>query len=192
MSSIVIKGNTSGQIEIAAPAVAGTNTLTLPATTGTILDTNSSLPAANLTGTIAGSALPVGSILQVVQAIGSEVQLNSTGGSNQVILTASITPSSSSNKILVFAGTQVHTDTTGAAYWTLNLHRDSPDIANVANAAGYQKTGGERDFTATIKLDSPATTSSITYTIKASPTNSGTIRFNYSNNGYITLLEVAA
>ena len=36
MSSIVIKGNTSGQIEIAAPAVAGTNTLTLPASSGTI------------------------------------------------------------------------------------------------------------------------------------------------------------
>jgi hypothetical protein len=36
MSSIVIKGDTSGQIEIAAPAVAGSNTLTLPATTGTI------------------------------------------------------------------------------------------------------------------------------------------------------------
>ena len=36
MSSIVIKGNTSGQIELAAPAVAGTNTLTLPASSGTI------------------------------------------------------------------------------------------------------------------------------------------------------------
>ena len=175
MSSIVIKGNTSGQVEIAAPAVAGSNTLTLPASTGTILDTNSSLPAANLTGTIAGSALPAGSILQVVQAIGSEVQLNSTGGSSQVIATANITPSSSSNKILVFAGTQVHTDTTGGPYWTVNLHRDSPDIANIGNAVGYQKTSGERSFYATIKLDSPATTSSITYTMKASPTGSGKI-----------------
>ena len=36
MSSIVIKGDTSGQIEIAAPAVAGTNTITLPASSGTI------------------------------------------------------------------------------------------------------------------------------------------------------------
>lgn len=36
MSSIVVSGDTSGAITIAAPAVAGTNTLTLPASTGTV------------------------------------------------------------------------------------------------------------------------------------------------------------
>jgi len=36
MSSIVISGDTSGAITIAAPAVAGTNTLTLPTTTSTL------------------------------------------------------------------------------------------------------------------------------------------------------------
>ena len=41
MSSIVVSGDTSGAITIAAPAVAGTNTLTLPANTGTILTTAS-------------------------------------------------------------------------------------------------------------------------------------------------------
>jgi hypothetical protein len=38
MSSVVISGDTSGQVTIAAPAVAGTTTLTLPATTGTVLN----------------------------------------------------------------------------------------------------------------------------------------------------------
>jgi len=42
MSSIVIKGNTSGQVEIAAPDVAGSTTLTLPASTGTIVDKDES------------------------------------------------------------------------------------------------------------------------------------------------------
>jgi hypothetical protein len=37
MSSVVISGDTSGAITIAAPAVAGTNTLTLPASTGTVI-----------------------------------------------------------------------------------------------------------------------------------------------------------
>lgn len=37
MSSVVIKGDTSGQITLAAPAVAGTNTLSLPASTGTVV-----------------------------------------------------------------------------------------------------------------------------------------------------------
>lgn len=36
MSSIKLKGSTSGEITISAPAVAGTNTLTLPANTGTV------------------------------------------------------------------------------------------------------------------------------------------------------------
>jgi hypothetical protein len=38
MASVVLKGDTSGQVTIAAPAVAGTTTLTLPATTGTVLN----------------------------------------------------------------------------------------------------------------------------------------------------------
>ena len=40
MSSIVIKGNTSGQVEIAAPDVAGSTTLTLPTGNGTVITTN--------------------------------------------------------------------------------------------------------------------------------------------------------
>lgn len=41
MASVVVAGDTSGSITIAAPAVAGTNTLTLPANTGTIITTAS-------------------------------------------------------------------------------------------------------------------------------------------------------
>lgn len=37
MSSIFITGDTSGAITLAAPAIAGTNTATLPAATGTVL-----------------------------------------------------------------------------------------------------------------------------------------------------------
>ena len=37
MSSVVISGDTSGAITLAAPAVAGTNTITLPAATGTVM-----------------------------------------------------------------------------------------------------------------------------------------------------------
>lgn len=37
MSSIVISGDTSGAITLAAPAVSGTNTATLPAATGTVM-----------------------------------------------------------------------------------------------------------------------------------------------------------
>lgn len=36
MSSVVLSGDTSGSITLSAPAVAGSNTITLPATTGTV------------------------------------------------------------------------------------------------------------------------------------------------------------
>lgn len=36
MSSVVISGNTSGSITLSSPAVAGSNTITLPASTGTV------------------------------------------------------------------------------------------------------------------------------------------------------------
>ena len=41
MASIKLTGDTSGEITISAPAVAGTNTLTLPASTGNILTSTS-------------------------------------------------------------------------------------------------------------------------------------------------------
>ena len=58
--ALVIKGSSSGQVTVDVPAAAGTNTLTLPATTGTVLDTNSSLASSKLSGAlpaIDGSAL---------------------------------------------------------------------------------------------------------------------------------------
>jgi len=58
MASIKLTGDTSGEITISAPAVAGTNTLTLPAETGNILTDGSALPAIDgsaLTGISAGN-----------------------------------------------------------------------------------------------------------------------------------------
>lgn len=37
MSGIIISGDTSGSITVAAPSVAGSNTATLPAATGTVV-----------------------------------------------------------------------------------------------------------------------------------------------------------
>jgi hypothetical protein len=56
MASIKLKGDTSGEITIDVPAVAGANTLTLPATTGNVLTDGAALPAIDgsaLTGVVA-------------------------------------------------------------------------------------------------------------------------------------------
>jgi hypothetical protein len=41
MASLVLNGNTSGSITISSPSVSGSNTLTLPANTGTVITTGS-------------------------------------------------------------------------------------------------------------------------------------------------------
>ena len=61
MASVVLKGDTSGQVTISAPAVAGTTTLTLPATTGTVLnDATVGVCRAwvNFNGTLTGTITP--------------------------------------------------------------------------------------------------------------------------------------
>ena len=68
MASLVLSGNTSGSITISSPSVSGTNTLTLPASTGTIARTaapiftgQATIPTINLTGgqiTFPATAVP--------------------------------------------------------------------------------------------------------------------------------------
>ncbi|SVD58698.1 uncharacterized protein METZ01_LOCUS411552, partial [marine metagenome] len=54
MAKVKIQGNAAGTgvFSIVSPDSDTNRTLTLPDTTGTLLDENSSLPAANLTGTL--------------------------------------------------------------------------------------------------------------------------------------------
>ena len=60
MRKVKIQGNASGTgvLTVTAPNTSTDRTITLPDSTGTILDENSSLPAANLTGTIADARFP--------------------------------------------------------------------------------------------------------------------------------------
>ena len=64
MAKVKITGHASGNgvITVTAPNTSTDRTITLPDSTGTILDENSSLPAANLTGTVASARITSGSI----------------------------------------------------------------------------------------------------------------------------------
>jgi hypothetical protein len=57
MASIVVSGDTSGAITIAAPAVAGTNTLTLPASTGTLVVTGGAQTIEFADGTVSAPSI---------------------------------------------------------------------------------------------------------------------------------------
>jgi hypothetical protein len=74
-------------------------------------------------------------------------------------LSASITPSSTSNKIMVFACGGVFTATNGS----LTLYRGS---TNILSSAGFIRLGNNQYSPFAVKyLDSPATTSSTTYAV---------------------------
>ena len=59
MSKIKIVGHASGSgiLTIAAPNTDTDRTITIPDVTGTLLDSGSDLPAANLTGTVAAARI---------------------------------------------------------------------------------------------------------------------------------------
>ena len=191
MSSVVIAGNTSGSVTLSAPDVAGTTTLTLPSTSGNVIT------SANI-----NSNLPAGSVLQVVNATYGTETANNSPTYADTGLTASITPSSSSNKILVLVSQNgIGKDSAGNTKVAIKLLRGSTSILHIegiASATGSTATnfiGG----VSTSYLDSPATTSLVTYKTQfANPDTSGTVRVNTTSGGgrdsysTITLMEIKA
>jgi hypothetical protein len=203
MADIIVAGNTSGAITISAPLVAGSGTLTLPTGTDTLVGkattdtlTNKSIAATQLTGTIAAARLPSGSVIQVVQASYATPTSNSTTTSASTGLTASITPASISNKILVIVNISSIQNNNSGNGVNLSLYRNSTGLYSFGIVNGFTNSaivtvtsGG-----GTTRLDSPATTSATSYTVYfASNTGSGQVVTVQANNteSTITLMEIA-
>lgn len=184
-----LNGSTSGYVEIDAPATAGSNTLVLPTgngTSGQYLQTNGS-------GALSWAA--GGKILQVVNATYSTQTSSSSSTYADTGLTASITPSSSSNKILVFATIAGVYKDTGNTYLKARLVRGSTELFLIDDVAGYTGSTaaiGVGNVSASY-LDSPATTSSTTYKVQfASSLNVAKVQIQTSSStSTITLMEVA-
>ena len=191
MASIVVNGDTSGSITLSAPAVAGTNTITLPANTGTVITTASSGQS------IPKAALPTGSVLQVVQGSFSTETTSSSSTFADTGLSASITPTSSTSKILVLVNHSVNHKSAGSADNSLSLRivRGSTTISTFTDYLGYTNSALLLNFSSSFSyLDSPATTSATTYKTQfASTFNSNQVRICQNNTpATITLLEIAA
>ena len=194
MADLVLSGNTSGAITISAPSVAGTNTITLPANTGTVITTGSSGQV------IPKAALPTGSVLQVVNTdYQTETSLTSTTYTEITGLATAITPTSSSSKVLITGTLQVgHNSATGGA---IQLYRGSTLIGRDPFKWFY--FGASNDVGGTIAwsyLDSPATTSSTTYKVYWRCDNVNPIYLNRTaanttiekGSSQITLMEISA
>jgi hypothetical protein len=146
---------------------------TVVGTTDTQTLTNKSIAASQLTGTIAAARLPTGSVLQVVQTVKSDTfSSSSTSFVDITGMSVSITPSSSTSKILV--QTVLHCGAPAITPRFLVL-RGATSIgigdANSSRQRASFGTGWSGDLNQMTNmswdyLDSPATTSATTYKVQ--------------------------
>ena len=153
--------------------------------------------ASNVTGTLpaanggSGRTAVTGNILQVVQGSDSTEMSTTSTSLVDVGLSASITPSSSSNKVLIIVDAQGQfAANTGFGNAII---RGSTNIFQTNSYSNYDSSATQTNTRATYcYLDSPSTTSATTYKLQVHAYNPGTIYQNESSNKTtITLLEIA-
>jgi len=171
----------------------------------------------NGNGTVTGltalpdSAMSSGSIIQVIQTVKTDTTSQSSANAFNDIsgMSVTITPSSTSNKILVFPDLALGSSDFESYHCIWRLLRGSTAIgvstsattANLTGTGGMHKSGsGSAYFFGHSKmfLDTPSTTSAITYKCQWSGSNSGvTLYLNRRNSAEagsistITAIEVA-
>ena len=145
-----------------------------------------------ITGTIPTSVAPgQGKILQTV-SVTATAQQTTTSGSYVAStgLTASITPSSTSSKILI----SVMSNVRSSADATYTLYRGSTNLAGSGSFVQIYAGGADIRQLMTINyLDAPSTTSSTTYTLYFLA-GAGTAYINQESGrqGQIILTEIGA
>jgi hypothetical protein len=153
----------------------------------------------DITGLVAG-ALPsnvigAGAVLQVVQATSTTSTATTSGSYVDSGLSTSITPTSSTSRILVLVNQQIRGSGRADPGFGIRLVRDSTTVLSRDDgaAAAYVNATDLRYAYSIVYLDSPATTSSTTYKTQFNSYASGTITAqNSSIPSTITLMEIAA
>ena len=155
-----------------------------------------------LAGTLATSSrgitkasMPAGSVLQVVNATFSN-QINTSSATYiDTGLTASITPTSSTSKIMCFVDMVGVGKDTNNAYVGFKLLRGATVIVTFELQAGWTNSSASIDIgsCSTNYLDSPATTSATTYKVQYSNVTAvGNAYAQISGpTSTITLMEIA-
>ena len=179
MSAIKLSTPSSGSISLSPANTASDVTITVPAVTGTMLTNKTA-----------------GTVLQVVQATTTTATTTSSTSFVSTTLAASITPSSASSKILIFG--QVHAvGAVSTSQPNITLYRGGTNLVGVSYGLGdgYVDTGGYAEWLLPFSLlDSPSSTSSVTYTLYGrNASGASTVSFGSASRVcVITLMEIAA
>jgi hypothetical protein len=175
---------------------------------GAVATETGTYPATSLTGTLPDANAPSGSVIQVVSAAKTDTQsTNSTSFVDVSGLSVSITPSSSFSKILIifdvklgssineYSYTRVLRNST-SVYSNSTYDNTSTNYVTSGDAEGRYSTyqnGG-------VYLDSPATTSSTTYSIQFRCARGNAVYINRTDSSNsearggassITVMEIA-
>jgi hypothetical protein len=141
--------------------------------------------ATGVQATISSANMPAGTVLQVVQtALTSYFTSSSTSYTNFTGLSASITPRSTSSKILVTIYTAVSNDTFNTWNFLKVLRNGSDMILGDASgnatrawmdgSQGNQQNANLSRIMSGSYLDSPGSASAVTYQVQVIQTNAGT------------------
>lgn len=198
LTSPVLTTPTISTIDAKGDLLAGTadNTIArLPVgTNGQVLTADS----AEATGMKWAAAAGGGKVLQVVFATYSTAVVSSSSTFADTGLTATITPSSASSKVLVIFSTNGVSKSAAASNLALSVRlvRGATTLQTPIGSGLYTNTTLELRGTSVsgTHLDSPATTSATTYkTTFASGNNNSQVRVQEDNcTSSITLLEIGA
>jgi hypothetical protein len=150
-------------------------------------------------GVLPDANAPSGSVIQVVQFEStSSFSTTSTSFTDATGFSATITPSSATSKILVLLSAFTSNTSTSQYTWARLLRGGNvviPDMVTV----DYATFMGNGRFITGSKLDSPNTTSPVTYQIQIKTESGSSARIGMGSNGMtsvgntvITMMEIAA
>jgi hypothetical protein len=140
-----------------------------------------------------------GKVLQVVYGSTASSASSSTNSQADTNLTATITPTSATSKVLVLVAQNGVSKDSGSSSncLSLALYRGASQILQFANEATHTNTAQRNDIgsVSTNYLDSPATTSATTYKTRFWSTNNSAtvyVQIGSNNTSTMILMEIGA
>ena len=190
---------------LASPAFTGTptgitGTHITSGTLGNTVQDNITRLGTVTSGNLSNTAIvyPDGHVLQIVWNHYSTTLTKTTTAFEDLGLNASITPKTTSNKILVEWIVHAKLATTQSGYGTKLLHNASGSYASPYESTAYAiytdlASNELRMYNNWQYLDTPGVTSAVNYKIQVSNYNTPQVNFQDANNrSYIQLTEIVA
>lgn len=191
MTSLTLLGDTSGSIVLDAPAVAGSSTITLPTTGGTIRTTTTPGTILQVVNTTTGASATGSATIPQDNTIPQNTE-------GTEFMTLAITPTSATSKLRI--DVVVNGAGSGANSWIVGLFQDS--TVNAIAAINYNMAANNVASPASFTYYmTSGTTSSTTFKIRVGCSTAGTFTFNGQSSSQllggvmassITISEIAA